>query len=115
MKKVKVVLSEDAEKVYKYLVEESKKNKLERSIFNSVQKKVELIKLNFHYGEPIAKDKIPEKYMRKFGIDNLFWVELANRWRMLYSLIGGESEIEIIAFVLNISDHKKYDKLMKYK
>lgn len=63
------------------------------------------------YGEPIAKEKIPKKYKDAYSISNLFWVELANRWRLLYSLVDGESDIEIIAFVLNISDDKKYERL----
>ncbi len=115
MKTVRVILSPDAEEVYKHLNEKAPSSKLERSILNAVNKKVELIKANFHYGEPIAKDKIPAEYRQKYGISNLFWVELPQFWRMLYSLNPGETEIEIVAFVLEISDHGKYDKLMGYK
>jgi len=34
---------------------------------------------------------------------------------MLYTLTDGEREIEIIAFVLDIVDHPKYDKKFGYK
>jgi hypothetical protein len=34
---------------------------------------------------------------------------------MLYTLTNGETEIEIIAFVLDVLDHKKYDKKFGYK
>jgi len=34
---------------------------------------------------------------------------------MLYTLKDGESEIEIIAFVLDIIDHNEYDKKFGYK
>jgi len=34
---------------------------------------------------------------------------------MFYSLTDGETEIEIIAFVVQILDHKKYNKLFGYK
>jgi len=34
---------------------------------------------------------------------------------MLYSLTDGESEVEIIAFVLDIIDHEKYNKKFGYK
>ena len=44
-----------------------------------------------------------------------FRVELPGFWRMLYTLTDGESEIEIIAFVLDIIDHKKYNKKFRYK
>lgn len=80
-----------------------------------MNKKVELIKENIHYGEPIGKDLIPKEYKEKYGITNLFWVELPNFWRMLYSLTNGETKIEIIAFVLDVIDHKKYNKKFGYK
>jgi hypothetical protein len=72
-------------------------------------------KRNFHYGDPIAKNKIPKEYIQKYGVTNLFRVELPKFWRMLYTLTDGESEIEIIAFVLDIIDHKKYNKKFRYK
>jgi len=115
LKTVKIILSPEAEEVYKYLLKESEKSKIEKSILNSIEKKKELIKINMHYGEPIAKDKIPKEYMIKYGITNLFWVELSNFWRMFYSLTNNESEIEIIAFVLDIIDHKNYNKKFSYK
>ncbi|MFZ2455999.1 MAG: hypothetical protein WAX07_05945 [Candidatus Altiarchaeia archaeon] len=46
---------------------------------------------------------------------NLFRIELPNYWRMLYTLTSGESQIEIIAFVLDIMNHRNYDKKFGYK
>ncbi len=46
---------------------------------------------------------------------NLFRVTLPNFWRMLYTLTSGETEIEILAFVLDVVDHKDYDKKFGYK
>jgi hypothetical protein len=43
---------------------------------------VELLKENIHYGQPIAKKLIPVEYKTKYGITNLFRVELPNFWRM---------------------------------
>ena len=115
MKKVRVILSDDAEEVFHYLNGQAPESKLERSILNSIKKKVDLIKVNPHYGDPISKKLIPGEYIEKYGITNLFRVELSNYWRMLYTLTDGESVIEIIAFVLNIVDHKEYDNLFGYK
>lgn len=115
MKSVKVILSSEAEEVYRYLNQQASHSKTEQSILNSVNKKKELIKANPHYGEPISKDKIPSEFKEKYGITNLFWVELSNRWRMLYSLTNDDNQIEIIAFVLDITDHKKYNKKFGYK
>jgi len=115
MKKVRVILSAEAKEVYTYLVKESPKSKREKAILNGIKKKIELIKLNFHYGEPISKSKIPKEYRNKYDITNLFWVELPYYWRMLYTLTDGDTNIEIIAFVLNIMDHKNYNKKFGYK
>lgn len=110
MKPARVILSQEAEEAYNYLNARSAKSKIERSIFNSIKKKVELIKANPHYGDPVSKNLIPKEYVVKYGITNLFRVELSGFWRMLYTLTNDESEIEIIAFVLDIVDHRSYDK-----
>ena len=115
MKKVRVILSPEAEEVYKYLNEQAPTSKRERTILNSINKKVELIKANHHYGHPISKKLIPQEYKDKYDIKNLFRVELPNYWRMLYTLADDESKIEIIAFVLDLVDHITYDKKFGYK
>jgi len=115
VKKVRVILSPEAEEVYKNLNKEAPTSKTERMILNAINKKIELIKINHHYGDPIAKDRIPQEYKEKYGIKNLFRVELPNYWRMLYTLTDGETEIEIIAFVLDFIDHPTYDKKFGYK
>ena len=78
MKIIRVILSPEAEEAYNQLNKLAVDSKIERSILNSIDKKKELIKANPHYGEPIAKDRIPEEYKKKYGAKNLFWVELAN-------------------------------------
>jgi hypothetical protein len=111
---VKVILSKEAEEVYKYLNSVSKNSKIDRSIFNAINNKVELIKENLHYGQPVSKDKIPLEYIKKYNIKRLFRVSLPNFWRMEYTIVDNDN-IEIIAFILNILDHKKYDKIHNYK
>jgi len=115
MKRVKLKLSPEAEEVYKYLNKEAPDSKTERMILKAINQKVELIKSNPHYGDPIAKKLFPAEYIQKYGITNLFRVELPAFWRMLYSLTDGESEVEIIAFVLDVIDHRAYDKKFGYK
>lgn len=117
-KTVRVILSSEAEEVYIYLnkeVADAIKRTPEVQILEMFLKKKEIIKQNIHYGLPIAKNLIPKEYKEKYGVTNLFWVELPYFWRFLYTLTNDESEIEIIAFVLDIMDHKKYNKKMGYK
>lgn len=115
MKSVKIILSPEAEEVYNFLIAESPNSKTESSILNAFHKKKDLIKSNPHYGDPIAKRLIPKEYSIKHGVTNLFIVELPNFWRMLYTLTNDESEVNIIGFVLDIIDHKEYNKKFGYK
>ena len=78
-------------------------------LLKSINKKVELLKGNPAYGQSVSKKLIPTT----LEVDNLFRVELTHYWRMLYTL--RTNEIEIIAFILYIVNHQKYDKLFGYK
>jgi len=115
VKTIRVTLSPSAEEVYRHLNEEAVHSKTERMILKAVNQKIELIKINPHYGDPITKDKIPESYKQQYLVNNLFRVELPVFWRMLYTLAEGENRVEIIAFVLDILNHKEYDKKLGYK
>jgi len=83
-----------------------------QSIIRSVERVIEVLKQNPQFGDPLKKDLIPESY-KKQGIKNLYRVELSNFWRMLYTIEG--DKIEIFVFILNISDHPEYNKLLGYK
>lgn len=107
MKKIRVILSSDAKEV-------APKSKIEKTILNAITKKIEIIKSNPHYGDPISKSLIPKEYIDKYEISNLFRVELPDYWRMLYSLREGETKIEIIAFVLDLIDYPTYNKKFGY-
>ncbi len=113
-KEVKVVLSKGAKEVFEYLNQEASSSKTERMILKSVRQKIDLIKINPHYGNPISKNKIPQEYKKIYETTNLFRIELPNFWRMLYTLVEGETKIEIVAFVLDIIDHKDYNKKFGY-
>lgn len=80
MKKVRILLSPDAEEVYKYLNKEASTSKQESVILNAIKKKIELIKDNIHYGNPIAKKLIPSEYKLKYSVSNLFRIKLPGYW-----------------------------------
>lgn len=115
MKRIRLILSPEAETVYNYLNGCAEKSKAERAILLAINKKCGLIKANPHYGNPVSHKLIPGEYKTKYGVKNLFRVELPDFWRMLYTLTDGETEIEIVAFVLDFISHPDYDKKFKYK
>ncbi|HOZ35671.1 MAG TPA: hypothetical protein PLK55_01640 [archaeon] len=115
-KKVTVLYSKPVEETLTFLEQTKENNKISKSIYNSFLRKIELIKSNPGYGDNIPKPQIPKEYIEKYKINNLFRLELANYWRCLYSLTDKkENTVEIIAFVIDLLDHNKYNKKFKYK
>ena len=112
---VKIDFSDEAKKVLDFLAEKSFSSKKERMLFDAIREKIELIKLDRHYGVNIPKKLIPEFYKEVYNAKNLFRVELPLFWRMLYSVGEGENRIDIIALIVEILDHKKYDKRFGYR
>jgi len=95
-----------------YLELKKRTDKESQSILNSIERIKAILKDNPQFGDPIAKKLIPRS-LRDIGVQNLYRVELSNYWRMLYTIEG--NTVEIFLFVLNIVDHKGYDKLFGYK
>ena len=119
-KPVKLILLDEADSEYKRLNElvgqqlkESKENTQEIQLLRSIKQKVEFIKANPFYGDNIPKALIPKEYIIKYDAKNLWRVELTNYWRMLYTIKG--DQVEVICFILDIIDHKNYDKKFGYR
>ena len=117
MKPVKVQLignaAEEFEKLNKIVGEEQSKgitNSEHIQLLKSIKQKIELLKANPQYGDAAPKVLIKRS---GYNVDNLWVVDLTGYWRMLYSLKGGQ--VEILCFVLDIVDHKKYDKTFGYR
>lgn len=109
-KEVRVFLKGQAKEAYLKL--KKRKDKEARTLIKSIDRVKNILKENPQFGDPLKKALIPENF-KKIGIHNLYRVELSNYWRMLYTIEG--NEIQIFLFVLNIVDHKEYNKILGYK
>jgi len=114
VKPVRIILIDDAKEAFEQLnkivgEQAGKKNTEEMQLLHSIKQKSELIKANPFYGDNIQKQLIPKKY----GVQNLWRVELTSYWRMIYTIKG--DQVEIVCFVLEIIDHKTYDKQFGYR
>lgn len=119
-KEIKVILSEEATEDYNELnrivgdeLQRGVASSVHQSIFRSVERVKGRLKENPFAGEQVQKSLIPEYYVKKYGITNLWRIDLSDYWRLIYAIQS--NEVEIIDFVLNIVDHKKYDKIFGYK
>ncbi len=109
-KEVRIFMRGQSQKAFLKL--KQRKDKESQSIINSFERIKKILKENPQFGEPISKDKIP-KELKKQGIQNLYRVELSNYWRMIYTIEG--NRIEILVFVLNIFNHKDYNRFFRYE
>lgn len=64
-------------------------------------------------GQKIQKKLWPKYYVQKYGINNLWRLQLDKYWRMIYTLIG--EKVRIVTVILEVLDHKEYNKRFGYK
>jgi len=119
-RRVSIEIIGDAEKAYDKLNKivgqqraEGKTNSDEIKLWNGIQRSFDRITENPFYGENAKKKLIPKYYIEKYGVNNLFIVDLPFFWRLVYTLES--DKIEIVAFVLDIFTHKDYNKRFGFK
>lgn len=120
MKPIFVTFSKWADEDYRELQKAAEKERA-KGITNSeniqllraIDRSIENLKINPQYGVHISKKYVPKKLEEKYGTHHLWKVNLPNSWRMIYTIVG--SEIQILSLVLEIVDHKEYNKLFGYK
>ncbi len=118
-KPVRIILLEEADSEYKRLngvvgqqLRDGKDNTEEMQLLRSIKQKIEFVKANPFYGNNMPKVLISKEYAIKYNANNLWRVELTNYWRMVYTIKG--DQVEVICFVLDIMDHKDYDRLFGF-
>jgi Txe/YoeB family toxin of Txe-Axe toxin-antitoxin module len=119
-KEVSVRLSEEANKIYEELntlVDEEKlkgaDSSFHQTLLRSINRARDLLKQDPFNGNQIPKRQIPARYIIKYGAENVWRIELADRWRLIYTITG--NQIEIITFIMDIFNHRDYDKVFGYK
>jgi len=78
-----------------------------------IEKGINKLKYDYKYGDHVSKEKIPKEYVEKYGVKNLWKLDLSSFWRLIYTVRG--TEIEVISVLLEVLDHKKYDRKFGYK
>ncbi len=104
-KDIKLIFSKKAYEKYKSIKEEK--------ILNSIKQKISNLKKDPQYGIHIEKKKIPKKYVKKYEINNLWKINLSLFWRLTYTIKADDTKI--ILFIIDIVDHKEYNKIFNYK
>lgn len=119
---IKVGFIGNAQKEYEELVKivEHQKQKgikksIEQQLLRSIIEKSKLIVAGINnrrpYGEKIQAKDIPKQLAY---VNHLWKVRLTQYWRMLYT-IDSQNRPEILAIIIEILDHDRYNKLFKRK
>ena len=87
------------------------RNSKDQQLLRSIEAKKELLKADPQHGEHIMREYLTKKAIDLYGTDSLWKLDLANYWRMIYTITGDTVEIRTI--ILDVMDHKNYNKLFK--
>ena len=79
----------------------------------SIIKAVKDLKNNAFAGIHVPKRLIPNEYIHKWGIKNLWKYDMPRGWRLLYT-VTSDNEVELISAILEWFDHKEYERRFKY-
>ena len=89
-------------------------NEYEKKLHRKIAHAIERLKANPRAGEPIGKNKIPEIYIFKYKVKNLFWYPIGKKERLIYTIKG--NEVVITSLIIEwFLDHKDYAKRFGYK
>ena len=83
-----------------------------RYLLGIVEKGLTKIAADAEAGKHVPKRLVPKEYSIKYGITNLWKLNLDSYWRLLYTLQG--MRVQLYAIVLEVLDHKKYDRKFGY-
>jgi len=103
----KVKFADD--KVEKNFNELSENNEIKKYIKRAIRD----IEMNAFCAIPVPKKLIPEIYIKRFGIRNLWKYDLPDGWRLLYT-VTTPSQVEIVSVILEWFDHPNYERRFGY-
>ena len=89
--------------------------RLEKSdprLFKWISGAIAKLEKNPFCGRHVKRKLVPGEYVAKFGIDNLWKLNLPGGWRMMYSV--EKDEIGIVSIILEWLPHKKYERRFGY-
>lgn len=74
----------------------------------------DVLKENMFAGRPIQKRQIPEFYIDKYGVNNLYWYHHPDGYRSCYTLIYFH-DVGVCLLVLDLRTHPDYEKMFGYR
>lgn len=82
-------------------------------LYKIIEKAIQNLKLDVCAGTKIERKKFPREYVKKYGINNLWKLNLDSAYRLTYTILAEEAFQ--IPVVLEVLDHKKYNQRFGYR
>ncbi len=84
----------------------------EKKLYNWICRAFEDLEENAFCGTQVSKKLIPNVYLDKYNIDNLWKYDLPNAWRLIYTIKNGQ--VCVLSIILEWMSHKDYERKFKY-
>lgn len=84
-----------------------------RYLVKIIDKGIAKLKRDREAGKRIPKRLIPRGYAVKYGVTNLWKLNLDRYWRMIYTIVG--DEVRLVSIIIEVLNHKKYDIKFGYR
>ena len=104
---VAILLARETNELYANLREGTQLKRIIDKAFDSLQN-------NLFAGDRIKKEQIPQYYIEKYCINNLYRLRLDKIRRLCYTLIADEEGSKIVVLEIFL-DHKSYDRRFGYQ
>src|SRR3989344_995341 len=82
-------------------------------LYEQIDKATDEIGHNIFCGRNVKKELIPKVLIQKYGLNNLWIYNLRSGWRLLYTITSPD-KIEVLAIVLDLMNHKDYERLFHF-
>ena len=119
-KEINVYFSEEALATYQDLQKKASEqknqgseNSFEIQLLKAIDRERTNLKINPQKGIHIPKRNITKQVVDRYNTDKLWKLNLVGYWRLIYTITG--DDVKVISFILEIMDHKKYDKVFGYR
>jgi len=83
-----------------------------RYLLGIIDKAIVKLKQDREAGKRIPKRLIPREYIVKYGVTNLWKLNLDRYWRMIYTIVG--DQIRLVSVIIEVLNHKRYDRKFGY-
>jgi mRNA-degrading endonuclease RelE of RelBE toxin-antitoxin system len=100
------------ESVKKKLTELKESTSEDQVILTAVERAIDQLHINVFCGIQIPERQIPDRYVKKYGLKNLWKLDMHNGWRLLYFIISDSDTV--VAVIVDWMPHKEYDRLFHY-